>query len=193
MIKAIIFDYFGVISSNHYWNETTHIKGKGRSDDEFLNLAKKVNLGQLHWQRFLEAVANRTGQSPNEIESIYERERLDPQIVGLVKQLKETGYKTAILSNASHEFLEPVIKRAHLDSVFDKIIISSQFKLVKPDPRIYQIALDKLGVAAKEAIVIDDLATNVIAARELKIKAILYKSAEQLRADIVEVINDDIK
>lgn len=193
MIKAVIFDYFGVISSNHYWDKVAHFKDKGGSEDELLDLAKRVNLGQLHWQRFLEAVASRSGQSPDEIESIFERERLDPRIIALAKQLKEAGYKTAILSNASHEFLEPIIKRAHLDSVFDKVIISSHFKLVKPDPRIYQIALDELGVTAKEAIVIDDSEVNVVTARELKIKAILYKSAEQLSADIMGVINDNTK
>jgi putative hydrolase of the HAD superfamily len=54
----------------------------------------------------------------------------------------------------------------------------------KPDPAIYRHTLDKLGVAAQEAIFIDDIPANIAAARALGIDGILFTTVEQLRRDL---------
>lgn len=64
---------------------------------------------------------------------------------------------------------------------FDELIFSYKVNLRKPDPRIYQLALDKLGVKAQDAFYVDDLMENVEAAKGLGMHGILFTSANELK------------
>ena len=70
------------------------------------------------------------------------------------------------------------------DRLVDEMIISAEEGIVKPDERIYQIALDKLGVEPEETVFLDDLRVNVEAARQLGIKAVQFFNPSQAISDI---------
>ena len=67
---------------------------------------------------------------------------------------------------------------------FDDIIISGKVGLVKPDPAIFRLLLDKIGRAAEECIFIDDSSANVAAAQRLGFAAIHFRSPEQLKQEL---------
>lgn len=180
MIKAIIFDYFGVVSSDEYWDFVGSDKDL---TTEWLNLANKVNLGKLTWQEFLQGLAEETHKPLEEIKRVYEQEKINPRVLAFAQEL-HAHYKTGLLSNAHHDFLEPIVKHAHLDEVFDAIVISSRVGVVKPDARIFELILDKLGVSAEEALFIDDIERNVAGGEAVGIKGIHYQSLDQLKRDL---------
>lgn len=183
MIKAIIFDYFGVVSSDEYWGL---VKTDKDLSSDYLNLANRVNLGKLHWQEFINELAGKVDKPIDDIKRVYEAEKINPQVLALASELHKT-YKTALLSNASHEFLDPIVEQAHLGEVFDVIVISSRVGFIKPDPRIFEYTLSELAVEASEAIFIDDIERNVQAAEALGIKAILYTNIESLKDKLLKI------
>ena len=90
------------------------------------------------------------------------------------------NYITAILSNFPAYLME--MERALLpclDEIFDHQIFSCEVHLLKPDPEIYQFALDRIGCKAEEAVFIDDVEINVAGAEKLGIHTILYKDRAQ--------------
>ena len=83
-------------------------------------------------------------------------------------------YKVGLLSNAWDDLRQTLHERWNIDGLFDEMIISAEVKMVKPDPRIFHLAVERLGVQPAEAIFIDDIAENVEAARREGLFAIQY-------------------
>ncbi|SFP79658.1 HAD family hydrolase [Sphingomonas rubra] len=99
----------------------------------------------------------------------------------LVERLDEAGVPLFAITNFSHEFFPPF--RAAEAALFDRfrdIIVSGAERLVKPDPAIYHLALDRFGLRASEAVFIDDNAANVSAAAAFGMHAILFTGAADL-------------
>ena len=109
---------------------------------------------------------------------------VDQEMLALVRELRRSC-TTALLSNFPahvHDFMK---SSWHMDGAFDHIIVSADVKLIKPDPRIYQLTLERVGCRAQEAVFIDDRKINVDAAQALGIKGILFES----KARTIEALN----
>jgi epoxide hydrolase-like predicted phosphatase len=180
MIKAIIFDYFGVITSDNFWpltGEDINVPGDSHQ------LVTDINSGKLSWPAFIDEVARELHQTPQTVLVMYKAKKIDLELLGYIKQLRGQ-YKTALLTNSSKEYLEPLIASLKLDKFFDEIVISSRLGMIKPDPKIFNYTLNRLEVKADETIFVDDGFFNVEAARQLDIKSVLYKSVAQLRQEL---------
>ncbi len=73
-----------------------------------------------------------------------------PEALDVLTALKQQGLATAILSNGSPNMLTPAVEHAGLANVLDAVISVDRLRLFKPDPRVYQLAVDELGVGTKE-------------------------------------------
>lgn len=184
MIKAVIFDYFGVISSDEYWNL---VKTDKDITSDWLNVANRVNLGKLHWRDFMQTVADKTNQTYEQVQNLYSSESLNPEVLALAKELHQE-YQTGIITNAHHEFLEPIMQKANLKDIFDVIVISSREGVIKPDARIFEITLERLGRAPDEVVFIDDIERNIVGAKAVGLKAIHYQSFEQLKMELRDLL-----
>jgi 2-haloacid dehalogenase len=71
-----------------------------------------------------------------------------PEVPKVLGQLKNAGQRTAILSNGSPKMLEAVVKAAGLDSLLDAVLSVEEVGIYKPHPKVYQLAVDRLGVPA---------------------------------------------
>ena len=93
-------------------------------------------------------------------------------------------YKTAILSNSFIGAREHEEERYGFTSMVDVAIYSHEEGVHKPDPRIYEIACERLGVQPDEIVFLDDVEANIAAARAAGIHAILFQSTAQAIADV---------
>lgn len=110
-----------------------------------------------------------------------------PGVHAIVAELEAAGVPLFVISNFSHEFWPPF--RAREASLFDRFqgfVISGEERLIKPDPAIYHLALDRFGLAAEEAFFTDDNAANVAAAAALGIHAHHFTDAVLLRKALAE-------
>lgn len=73
-----------------------------------------------------------------------------PEVPDVLKRLKDAGYQTAILSNGAPDMLEAGARSAGIDHLLDANLSIEEIGIYKPDPRVYQLAVDRLGVAAGE-------------------------------------------
>ncbi len=92
----------------------------------------------------------------------------------LVMTLKEKGYKIYLLSNASVR-QKRYWPQVRCSSCFDGTVVSAFEKCIKPDPRIYEILLDRYALKAEESLFIDDRLINTEAAQKLGMKAFLFQ------------------
>jgi 2-haloacid dehalogenase len=101
--------------------------------------------------------------------------------VEILERLKAGGYSLFGLSNWSAEKFDLVRPTYPFLGYFEKVVLSGEVKILKPDPRIFQTTLDAIGQPAGECLLIDDSQKNIEAAIELGFQTIHFQSPEQLR------------
>ena len=123
-------------------------------------------------------------------ELLAERRRpstFDQELLAFIRSLRPR-IRTGLLSDAwldTRDQIRPFIN----EDTFDVIVISAEEGIAKPDPEIYRRTLERLGVAAEEAIFVDDWLPNVEGAMALGIHAIQFKSAQQMQDDICRLLD----
>ena len=96
------------------------------------------------------------------------------EVVEFAKQRKASGMPTALLTNNAVEFREAWSRTVPVDELFHHVIDSSEVGMRKPDPKIFELALERLGgVAAERAVFLDDYPGNIEAANRVGIRGIL--------------------
>jgi putative hydrolase of the HAD superfamily len=100
------------------------------------------------------------------------------EVWALARAFKARGGRTGFLSNGIPEVVARLRAERALDATFDAIVVSSQVGLCKPDPRIFQLCLDRLEIAAGDALFVDDKAANVEAAARLGLRVLHFSSAD---------------
>jgi 2-haloacid dehalogenase len=106
------------------------------------------------------------------------------EVVQILSELRERGTPLYALSNWSAETFASQPKRFPFLSWFRGIVVSGHEGVIKPDPRIFRLLLDRYALAADEAVFIDDNPANAAAASALGIHGIAYRAPDQLRAEL---------
>lgn len=95
------------------------------------------------------------------------------EVVDFCRDVRARGFRTGLLTNNAREFEEFWVPLLPLDELFDDVVDSSAVGLRKPDPRIYELSLERLGVAATSAVFVDDAPGNVLGAQAVGMRAVL--------------------
>ncbi|MEE2677063.1 MAG: HAD family phosphatase [Myxococcota bacterium] len=96
------------------------------------------------------------------------------EVVECARELKAGGMPTALLTNNAVEFREAWTRTVPVDELFHHIIDSSEVGMRKPDPRIFELTLERLGgIAAGNAVFLDDYPGNIEAAERVGIRGVL--------------------
>ncbi|MDX1613250.1 MAG: HAD family phosphatase [Candidatus Promineifilaceae bacterium] len=208
-IKAIIFDYGEVLNAAIDRTATLAHRTKlgerlGLPADDvwpYLFTGEPARLwmtGKLDWDAFWPMVLAPRGISdPQEVDdfaveafSVADAQGLNPDVVALIRELQDQ-YKLAVLSNASWteaELTERLYEELGMPTgVFDTVITSRSVGAIKPDPRIYRAALERLEVEPHEAVFTDDLSAFTEAAAEMGLHAHTFTTAARFRAFLEEL------
>ncbi|MGD0223338.1 MAG: HAD family phosphatase [Terriglobia bacterium] len=111
-------------------------------------------------------------------------DRPNAVMVEWVRVLRRRGLKLAVLSNISRYVGNYFRRTAQWLELFDHLCFSGELGIVKPNPAIYRVCLEALGVPASQALFIDDREVNIAGAHAAGIHGILFRSVEQLPRDI---------
>jgi putative hydrolase of the HAD superfamily len=111
---------------------------------------------------------------------------LDPneEMIDYMRTLRDRGYRMAICTNNVKEWEARWRSMLPVDEIFAVVVDSAFVGARKPEPRIYEITLERLGVEPAATLLVDDIEINCDAARELGIRAVQFKSNEQAIAEI---------
>ena len=141
--------------------------------------------------RLATALSERTGRpySPEGLlRRMFERFEHAPDMTGLVRRVRETGIRTALLSNSwGNDY-----PRDGWDDLFDAVVISGEVGMRKPEPRIYEHTLALLGLPAGDCVFVDDLPHNVAAAVAVGMVGIQHTSYEDTRMQLEALFGHDL-
>ncbi len=199
IIRAVIFDFGGVLvrtedaSGRRKWEQRLGLS-PGELDRLVFasDLAQRSMIGQATQRDVWSHIAARYGLDDIALQQMrrdfWSGDRLDEDLVQFLGMLRPR-YKTAILSNAWPGARRMFTEHFQLHTVVDEFIISSEEGIAKPDPRIYQIALQRLSVQPHEAIFVDDFPENIEGAQRLGITAVLFHNTSQVIAEVQRHLN----
>ena len=189
MIRAIIFDCFGVLVTEA-WESFCH---QYFDDDReryktARELGHQLNRGEITYTVFIQKVATLAGIKPKEAEDFIGDNRPNLPIFDYIRQQLKPHYKIGMLSNAGDDWLEEMFSPSQL-ALFDDTVLSFNFGVIKPTPSIYMLAAKRLGVRPQECVFVDDLQKHIDGALGCGMQAVLYQNFDQMRADLEKLLD----
>ena len=161
------------------------------------------NAAQDAGRSWAEAVREASERFPEHAELVaaYDErwwETIGGQIDGTVEvldELRRRGVGLYAITNWSAEKFDLTFPRFDWLAWFDGIVVSGYERIVKPDPRIFQLLVDRHGVDPRAAVYVDDVPANVEAARAIGMTGLVFTTPEQLRADLGELglVHDELR
>lgn len=201
-IQTIIFDFGGVLyktpslASMNRWKRFISLEDHPEIAEMLDNpndsqLVKDICLGKISEDEIWSTMAEKWHLSPAFLKGLRERffarRKLNKPMFKLLGELKK-DYQTAILSNAGDQSRRLMEDVYHLDQVAEEIIISAEEGVIKPDRRLYEIAVERLETEPQQCVFLDDLEENVIAARAFGMHAVQFTDNVQARSEIMHIL-----
>lgn len=180
MIKAVIFDMFETLVT-HYrsepyfgeqvaadlnlteeqyrkiWDSTEDDRSLGKETFEE-TISKIMQANDIYSKELLKKVVNKRKECKEKIFTTYGKE-----ITDMLDAMKKKGLKIALISNCFDEEVEPV-KNSRLYPYFDVALLSYEVGIIKPDPKIFKLALERLKLEPDECIYVGDGGSNELRA-----------------------------
>lgn len=113
---------------------------------------------------------------------------VDYALIDYIRSLRGR-YKIGLLSNAFSDLRQLIAERWKFPDVFDDLVISAEVGMMKPDPRIYALAVARLGSTPEGTVFIDDFTRNTTAAQDAGLHAIHFRSPTQARQELEALLN----
>ena len=197
-IRAVIFDLGGVLLRTEDRGPRERLAARLGLDYAGLSRlifdnesAIQATLGKVSEKDHWDEIRSQLGISPEEIRTVeaefWAGDRMDEELVEYSRSLRPQ-VKTGLLSNAWDGLRSLIQNRWRIAGAFDDILISAEVGLAKPDPRIYHLAVQRLGVVLQEAVFVDDFAHNVEAAQREGLHAVHFQNAGQARSDVEKLL-----
>jgi HAD superfamily hydrolase (TIGR01509 family) len=200
-IRAAVFDFGGVLVRMVDDRPRVELARKlgvplSRLDELVFSseTAQKASMGKikvkLHWQAVGDALGIPHEEMPVFLEQYWSADDVNWKLLDIIRELRPK-YKVGLLSNAWDDLRQTMHDRWGMDSLFDEMIISAEVGIVKPDPRIFHLAAERLDVSPGEMVFIDDMLINVEAARKEGLTAIQYTDTDRTLAALQAVLNEN--
>lgn len=197
-IEAVIWDLGGVLvrtmdrSRRIQWEERLQLE-KGELDRLVFegHEGRAAALGNSKAANIWHSLRGHFKLSSEEIklleDDFWAGDRVDQELISLIRDLRQR-FKTCLLSNAWPDLRHALENVWHIADAFDEIVISAEIGLVKPDPKIYKFALERLEVSPQKAVFIDDFLVNIETADALGLHTIHFVSSAETQTQLKRLL-----
>lgn len=198
MIKAVFFDLGGVIVRTEFQAPREHLAD--RLGIEYEDLVKLVfdspssiraSHGEIsdreHWAEVIKRLRRPAAEMKTIREEFFAGDVVDLKIVEFLRSLRPR-YFVGLISNAWPDLREYIASQK-FDDAFDHMVISGEVGVMKPEARIYQIALEQAGVKADEAVFVDDFYENIAGCEKIGIKGIHFRDPQPAMAELQNLLD----
>ena len=208
-VEAIISDFGGVLTSPLLEGFTGVMESSGISleslgkamvaiaERQESNPLFELETGRMTEAAFMDALSEQLSAdhgSDVELDGFGERyfQHLQPneRMIEYMRELRGRGYKMAICTNNVREWEARWRAMLPVDEIFEVVVDSAFVGSRKPEPRIYEITLERLGAAPEMTLFIDDVEVNCEGARKLGIGAVRFRSTEQTIGEIEAALGE---
>lgn len=193
--RALLVDFGGVLTTDIWSSFAAFCEQRGldpsgakrlfRRNPEALTALRKLETGELGAPEFERRFAELLGTDPEGlIEGLFAGLQPEEAMIEAVRRARELGVPTGLISNSwdMDHYTDDV------RALFDAIVISAEVGLHKPQPGIYMLAAQRLGVAPQECVFVDDLRENCAGAEAVGMTAVLHRDSDETIARIEELL-----
>jgi epoxide hydrolase-like predicted phosphatase len=201
MIKALMTDFGGVLVRTHTDRSRRELERKfgwppNTIEDRVFNseLSRQASHGLITEDVFWEQTARAFNLAQHDMTGLEFRREffaddfIDQELVSFMQNVRP-AIKVGLISNAWSGLRRVLTDMFHIADLFDDMVISAEVNLMKPDERIYRLALDRFGIRPDEAIFLDDMPENIEAAKAIGIRGIRFQTTDQALTDIRSYLN----
>jgi HAD superfamily hydrolase (TIGR01509 family) len=187
MIKAVIFDCFGVLATDKWGAFVDSLP-----DDADLEAARQAHreysAGFIDKDEVGARIREATGKDFTEVEDMHESLAKNTGLLAYIAELHQRGLKLGILSNVGSNWIRDTFLTPEEANLFDDFVLSYEVGLLKPDPQMFELAAERLGIETGEAVMVDDKERYCIAATDIGMKAVQFESLAQFKADLEKLL-----
>ncbi len=195
MIKAILFDFGGVLGSDADTIFLQVLENNGITRAEAERLWEEhwpnLKLGKCGVDEIWNGVEARYGGRVD-VEQVRKEYNasisIDGEMLDFAKSLQDKSLRLAILANEAREWMQVKREKGGLDQVFEKVYGSADIGLAKPDKGVYELVLRDMGLKGKEVVFIDNLERNLVPAKELGMRCIIFRGLSYLKEELAHVL-----
>ncbi len=199
-IKAIVFDYDGVLEVGERWLYKAMFAVLGVEREVWRQMYLKynhlTNVENTPWADMVALVSKELGASEEDVKTIRrlveadrQSKKLNHELLDFIKnELKPQGFKLAVLSNNTSDLRERI--KAHgIDTLFDHIIISAEEGYQKPHKEIFEVLFEKLAVNPHEVVFTDDSPRSLEYAESIGYTPILFHDTHQFKEALTNILS----
>ena len=204
MIKAVVFDYDGVVKKSQKFSldiadlYKISVEEYEKFIPQLKPIIEKFDKGlvdqEKFWMEFSDALGKVMPEKCGEKAKKMYKDKFVffSEVIGLIEKLKSDGFRLSILSNMFPYQVE-VIKENNGYDLFDDVFISCERGLKKPDLEFYELVIKEMNVSPQECLFIDDKEENILPAEKLGMKTVLAKKPDQIVKDVWAIIKSENK
>ena len=188
-IKALVFDNFGVLMDVVYGSLRHVLPVEARA--RLLSILDEADNGRIsaddELKQIVELLNEYNLDGAEQVAKAIQFSEKNDELLNFILE-KRDQYKTAMLSNVS-AVIWNYYTPEQMEKYFDKVVLSYQEAIAKPDPRIYQLVCERLGVEPSECVFADDNEVNVDAANKIGMHGIVFTSNGDYFANLEEILD----
>jgi epoxide hydrolase-like predicted phosphatase len=186
-VRGLLVDFGGVLTTNVFDSfrafsvneglDPNHVKEKFRSDPKALALLRRLEKGELTSDEFTPQFAAVMGieESDGLVERLFAGIGPDEAMLAAVRSARAAGVRTGLISNSWGDGI--AYEKSMLEELFDGVVISGDVGLHKPEPEIFHLGAEKIGVPPEECVFVDDLRENIAGAEAVGMTGVLHRGA----------------
>jgi epoxide hydrolase-like predicted phosphatase len=184
--RGLLVDYGGVLTTNVFDSfrdfcvaeglDPGTMKDKFRSDPEAMATVRGLERGELTEDEFSERMGAVLGVADHVglVDRMFAGMRPDEAMLDAVRAVRRAGIPTGLISNSMGEGR---YDRSIFPTLFDGTVISGEVGLHKPDPAIYCLGAERIGLTPEDCVFVDDLRENCAGAETIGMTAVLHRGA----------------
>ena len=187
-LRGLLVDFGGVLTTNVFQSFRAFCAAEGLAPDAFADLLRsspetraelrKLETAQIGADEFGTYLAPLLGvaDADNLMSRIFAGIGPEPAMVDAVRTARQSGIRTGLISNSVGT---DIYDREVLDELFDAIVISGEVGLHKPQPEIFELGAELIGLPPAECVFVDDLRENCAGAEAVGMTAVLHRGPER--------------
>jgi putative hydrolase of the HAD superfamily len=203
-VKGLLVDYGGVLTTNVFDSFRTFCEDEGldpdaikhrfRDDPRALECVRGLERGELGAEDFSERFGELLELDPDRraglVERMFGHIRPDDRMVEAVRSARSQGVRTGLISNSMGSGR---YDRSIFPELFDGVVISGDEGMHKPEPAIYELGAERVGLAPADCVFVDDLRENCDGAEAVGMTAVLHRGAEQTLPRLEELLGIELR
>jgi putative hydrolase of the HAD superfamily len=204
MMKGLLVDYGGVLTTNVFESFRAFCRGEGldpgimkqlfRGSPEALTAVRGLETGELSEDEFAERFGEMLGLAPERraglVDRMFDHIRPEKAMVGALRRARAVGIRTGLLSNSMGASR---YDRSIFPELFDGVVISGDVGMHKPQPEIFLLGAERMGVAPDQCVFVDDLRENCEGAEAVGMTAVLHRGADTTLARLEELLGVELR